>query len=173
MRVRNAIQKVLPAIVSVDGPTRSGEGRGLGLIHHFENFSDFLSDLLWGHGAFTPESEADILGDGHRIEQGGALEQHAELVTDAQQLAFIQRHNIFAFDQHFAGIGFEQGNQMLEQDAFAAATAADNDDRFAFFNAKADAFENRIGTKTLLEIANFDHGREPRAGSVLRFFILY
>jgi hypothetical protein len=39
--------------------------------------------------------------------------------------------------------------EMLEQNAFASAAAADDDDGLAFFDAESDAVEDRVGIERL------------------------
>ena len=74
-----------------------------------------------------------------------------------KQFPFIHGHDVFIVNQHLAGVGLQQANQMLEQDALAPAAAANDDDRLAFFNAKPDAFQNQIRTKALLQIPHLNH----------------
>jgi len=56
-----------------------------------------------------------------------------------QQLSFVHKLDVLAVNQHFAGIRLQQADEVLEQNAFAAAAAPDDDDGFAAFNPKADA----------------------------------
>ena len=107
--------------------------------------------------ALAAKGKADILGHGHGIEQGGALEQHAELAAHAQQLPLVHRDDVFALDEHLPGVGLEQADQVLEQHALAAAAAANDDDRLALLNPEAHAVQDGMGAEALLQIADFDH----------------
>ena len=57
-------------------------------------------------------------------------------------------HDVLAVNQHLAGVRLQQADEMLEQNAFAAAAAPDDGDRFAVFNPKADVVENVLRAET-------------------------
>ena len=66
-------------------------------------------------------------------------------------------HDVFAVNQHLARIRLQQADEMLEQNAFAAAAAPDDDDRFAVFNPKTHAVQNRVSRRNSFQIADFNH----------------
>ena len=78
-------------------------------------------------------------------------------MTHAKQLAFIHRHDVLALDEHLPGIGLEQADQVLEQNALPAAAAADNHDRFALLDAQVHSLQDWVRAKTLVEISRLDH----------------
>src|SRR5262245_12376529 len=121
-----------------------------GQVYHFQHFGDFFSDFGFLHGTVAPKSESHIFGDGQRIEQRRALKEHAEFAANAQQFAFIHRNNVFAFNQYLAGIGLQEANEVLEQNAFSTATAADDDDGLALFDAKCDTVKDRVRAEVFL-----------------------
>ena len=53
--------------------------------------------------------------------------------------------------------GLQQADQVLEQHAFPAAAAADDDDRLAFLDPEAHAVQDGVGAEALLQFADFDH----------------
>jgi hypothetical protein len=78
------------------------------------------------------------------------LEQHAELAPDIDQLALVHMRDVLAFNEYFAGVGLQQRNEMLQQNAFAATARADDDDGLAFVDAKIDAIQDWVVAETLL-----------------------
>jgi hypothetical protein len=102
---------------------------------------------------FVPaQPERHVFRDRHRIEQRRALKHHAEFPAHAQQLAFVHRHDVLAVNQHLARVRLQQADEVLEQNAFAAAAAPDDDDRFAVFNPKADAVEDFVRAETFFQM---------------------
>jgi hypothetical protein len=51
------------------------------------------------------QTERDVLPDQERVEQGAALEQHAELVEQFLALAAALAPHVLAIDEDLAGIG--------------------------------------------------------------------
>src|SRR5665213_236289 len=103
------------------------------------------------------QTERHIFRDGHGIKQRRALKEHAELPAHAQQLALIQRADIFTVNEHFARVRLQQADDVFEQNTFAAAAAPDDGDGFAAFDAKAHAVENFLRAKTFFQIPHLDH----------------
>src|SRR2546423_1143283 len=78
-------------------------------------------------------------------------------MANFEQFSFIHPADIFSINQHLARIGTQQANQMLEQNALAAATAPNDHHRFAGFNAKTHAVQDWVWAEALPEIAHLDH----------------
>ena len=130
---------------------------GAGQLDCLEHLGHAVGDLRLRERGVPAEGEGHILGDRHGIEQGRALEEHAELAADRQEFPFVHRHNVLVLDQDFAALGLEQADQVLEQHALAAAAAADNDHRLALVDAKTDAIQDGVAAETLPQVADFNH----------------
>ncbi len=74
-----------------------------------------------------------------------------------EQLPLAHRSDILAIDPHFARVGSEQPDKVLEQDAFAAAAASDDDHALAGVDPEGNAVEHRLAAKTFDKIAHLDH----------------
>ena len=97
-------------------------------IHQLEGVGDGFPDCLRGHCLLAVEQEADVLLDGQRVEQCRALEEHSELAAHLDELAFGKVGDALAVDFHVALVRLHQPDDVPEQDAFATAAAADDDD---------------------------------------------
>src|SRR5947209_1026230 len=77
---------------------------------------------------------------GYQVE---SLEDHADLVvTNAGQSSLAHGCNVNAIDQYLPAAGVIESGDDAEQRAFAGARWADNGDKFAAHDLKADAFED-------------------------------
>src|SRR5208282_2588756 len=85
------------------------------------------------------------------------LEEHAEFAADPEQLAFIEMGDVAALNADLAAVRGEQADEMLEEDAFAAAAGADDDQGLAFLDGEAHALEDAERSEALFQIAHFDH----------------
>src|ERR1043166_1062508 len=138
-------------------------------LDHGQGLVDFLVHLRFGPFALAPQSEADVFGNGHGVEEGGALEEHAKFVADAEELALVAVADVFAIDQNRAGIRLQQADEMFEEDAFAAAAAADDHDRLAFVDPQVDPSQDFLGAKSLEQFAHLDHdGQNTRFRNKVR-----
>ena len=63
--------------------------------------------------------------------------------------SFIWR-DVFAVNQHFAGVGFQQPDQMFEQNAFAAPAAPDDDRPIRRFQCAIHAVQDGLRAELLL-----------------------
>ena len=108
------------------------------------------------------QHKAHIFGDRQGIEQRRALEQHAEFAPHLEQLPLGHPRDAFAFDEHVAGFGTDQPDQMFEQNALAAAAAADDDHRLAFFNAQVHAVQHAMRSEAFLQLPHLDHHAPSR-----------
>src|SRR4051812_31927266 len=140
---------------------------GPGKLDHFQRLSD--SFLAFGIGnALLAQHKTDIFFNGHRIEQGRALKKHSKLASHGDQFAFVHVNDAFIVDQHVPGIGRHQADDLLEQNAFTTAAAADDDDGFAFLDLERDAIENFLRAEALAEVARFDHGASQRPTDMVK-----
>src|ERR1035438_6243795 len=121
-------------------------------IHHFEHLGYLLTDFLFRQGTFAAKGKSHILCHVHGIEEGGALEQHAELAAHVQQLTFVHGDDVLVLDEHLPGVGLEEADQVLEQDALPAAAATDDDDRLALLDPEAHAVQDGMRAAALFPV---------------------
>jgi len=97
----------------------------------------------------APEGERHIFGTviesnrarpGTTSRSGGAREPRP----------LVHGRDVLPGDQHLAGIRLQQTDQMLQQNALAAAAAPNDDHGFALFNDKGNAVQDRSLAEALL-----------------------
>jgi len=66
--------------------------------HQSEKAVHAVGDLAQGHAGVLAERIGDVLVDGHRIEQRGALEDHAHFLAHLQRFLEGERRDVLAFD---------------------------------------------------------------------------
>jgi hypothetical protein len=82
--------------------------------------------LVARHLAALDQAEGDVLPDGKGIEQGRALEQHAEAREMAVALLALQPDDLLAADADRARIGPDEAENRLDHHRLAGARAADH-----------------------------------------------
>jgi hypothetical protein len=97
----------------------------------FEGFLDAAFDFGGVFDAGFDEGEGDVLGDGEAIEEGGVLEEVADAAAEGGELAFGESAEGGAVELDGTGVGMEETDDVFEQDAFAFAGGADEDEGFA------------------------------------------
>src|SRR5260221_5577829 len=93
-------------------------------------------------GAAThDQAEGDVLPDRQRVEEGAALEQHAEFAHQLLALAGREVGDLLAVDRDRAGIGLDEAEDAFQHHRLAGAGAADDDDALAHADVEIDAVE--------------------------------
>ena len=102
----------------------------------------------------------DMFHIGHleAIEQCAALEHHADFFADGAQLAFVEAGDFGVVDVDGAAGGAEQAGEELEEDGFACAGAAEEDEGFATMDVEIEAAEDVVPIEALMEVADADEG---------------
>ena len=131
---------------------------------HAEFFGHDALDLFDGEGGVFDEGEGDVFGDGKGVEQGAHLEEEAEVFTHVDEIAFFFLINALAFVIHFALVGPEQADDVLEEDAFAGTGFADDHRGLSRAQGKADALEHFEGAELLGNVSQFDNGLDGCSG---------
>ena len=113
----------------------------------------------------SAQIKADIFAHGQRIEQRAGLEDHRHAVFGGD----FRRLNGFAVDENFAGIRRFQADQMLEQNALAAAAGSHDDKDFAGLDLEINALEHFLAVETFPQVAHL----QAHAGMVVRHVVHY
>src|SRR5262249_14851122 len=122
-----------------------------------------LVRLVDRHAVALDRAEGHVLPDAQRVEEGAALEQHAELAHDAVAAAIPETHRLFAVDLYRAAVGPHQAPDAFQQHRFAAARATDHLHRFALRHLEIDALQHFLGPEGLVDAAERDLGSHQRA----------
>src|SRR5262249_16252554 len=77
----------------------------------------------------------------HGAEERAALVHDADAGEDAQPLIALGRHDVVVIDEHFPRERTIEADHVLEQGAFAAARAAENDEDFTPVHREGDVGE--------------------------------
>ena len=124
-----------------------------------------LLGLLTRHALAGHQAEGDVIEDGQGIEQGGVLEQHAELQPHPVERVAAKSDHLIAVDLDRSVIGEKQAQDALDQHRFSGPRSADDDQRAALGNIEIEAVEHHVVTEGLVEAADLDLG----VGHVLGF----
>ena len=77
--------------------------------------------------AFFVEAVGDVVFDVEGVEEGGLLEDHADVGAEFVEVALGHGGDLLAEDADGAGVGAEEAVGELQQDGFAAAGGAEDD----------------------------------------------
>ena len=124
----------------------------VGALHGFS-----LGQLERVHGCFD-----DVFNRRHVCPQVEVLEHHRHFAAQSLQLgsaghleraAFFIRHQtqLLAVQRDAAGIGLFQQIEATQKRAFPGAAGADHRDHIAFFGAHADALQDLVVAKALVD----------------------
>ena len=106
----------------------------------------------------------DVVRDGHRIEQGAALEHHGHLAADALQFERAHGSHLAAVNEDPARVGPQQADDLLEQHGLALAAAADEGHDFALAHGEVHAVMDDFAAEGQPHVAQFDGGGRGRRG---------
>jgi hypothetical protein len=101
-------------------------------------------DLVLGEVQLLGQAEADVLGDGHRVEQRVLLEQHADIGAHAQQFLLAHLADTLTVDEDCPGIRPEQSENQLERHRLPRAAGAEHDGQSALRHGEADVSEYHL-----------------------------
>src|SRR5687767_13590024 len=153
---------------------RDGTGQGHALLHAAGQFSRIeLRDIrakadgselpqrdLLGFGAVEAlagdQAERHVLPDRERIEQGAALEQHAELVHDLFALAGRHARDLVAVDLDRALVRLHQADDALDQHRLAGARAADHHQRLALRHVEVEVPQHHLAAEGFAQSPDLD-----------------
>ena len=110
-------------------------------------------------------AEEDVLGHGQGVEQGRALEEHAELLLEGEQVLPGQRGGVEAVDGHPSLVRGQEPDDVLEQDALAAAAPADDDHALPPLHAEVEAVEDDVVPEALADPLDLDQRLIPLLSS--------
>ena len=107
----------------------------------FEGF-DYAAVGLFGGDVLFVEAIGYVVFDVEGVEEGGLLEDHADLRAELVEVALGHGGDLLAEDADGAGVGAEEAIGELEQDGFSGAGGAEDDEGLAAVDGEGDVFEN-------------------------------
>jgi hypothetical protein len=105
-----------------------------------------------------PEGKGDVFPDRQRVEERAVLEKHPGFLAQRDHLLLGQLGHVLVAKPDLPRIGLHQADDMLEQDALAAAAASDDDHVFTLANFQVDAAEHFLAAQFLLHADQADKG---------------
>jgi len=98
------------------------------------------------------ERKGDVLRDAHGVKEGAILKHDADFFAGFLELSFVEARDFNAVDFNASLIGLEEADDMLHEDRFTTARAAEEDESFSFFYRGGDPFENVMRAKGFVKI---------------------
>ncbi len=108
----------------------------------------------------------DIFADSQRIQQRARLKDQRHAIFGGDLLGL----NRLVIDEDFPGIRRLQPDEMLEQDAFAAAARPHDDEDFPRLNLEVNALEHFLPVKAFAQAAHLHADAGMVVGWVVRHF---
>ena len=127
-------------------------------VDEAERLTHALGDLRLGELSLLPEPHRDVLGDREGIEEGGELEDVADLRAEAIELTPGQRADGDTVDFDVALIGLEEPDDMLDGHRLAGPRIADDDHRLPLFDLEGEAAQDLVRAERLMDVVEADHG---------------
>jgi hypothetical protein len=121
-----------------------------GQAHPRELFRGDAGDFPGRPQPVFGQVQADVLPDRQRIQQRAGLEDHRHAVT----IHNPRRLQGLAFEEDFPGVRRFQPDQVLEQDGFAAAAGAHDDENLARRHLEIQAAQNFLAVERLAQPAH-------------------
>ena len=104
--------------------------------------STFVCRTFGSLFARLAQRKGDVFLHGHRIKKRAALEKNAYLFADRSELALIHSDDVVTIDPNFSRVRRHQSDEVLEQNALAAAASSNDRQRFTSCDFKIDAAQN-------------------------------
>ena len=103
------------------------------------------------------EGQPHVLLDGRGVEQGAALEDHADVAADGLAFAESEVREVGVVVAHAARVDLVEPHEALEQHGFARAAAADDQVGLAGVETDRDVVEHGASVERLDEVFRLDH----------------
>lgn len=126
----------------------------------FQNLGDKVLFRFLLFSFVTTNTEEDIFGHGHKVEEGGRLKDHAHFSAGA----FRVFNGVQAVYGDFTVSGSEEPRDALEEGRFSTAAAAHDSRDFADRNVQVDVIEDQARAELMREVLDLDHSASPRGG---------
>ena len=117
---------------------------------------DAVRDLPERHAGVLAEREGDVLEDGERVEEGGALEHEAGALPERQHRFFAHALDVGPEERHLPGVGPDQPVRDAQEHGLARAAPAHDGQRGALAEGQAHALEHRLVPEGLPHLSELD-----------------
>src|SRR5664280_307567 len=134
-----------------------------GQAHELEALRHAIGDLLLRLLRVARERKGDVLAHAHRVEERAFLERHSELPPKA--VAVLGRHlpQIFPVDLDGTRIGFQEPDDVFQEDALPDPRLPDEDERLAPRDGQVEPGEHGFRPEALRDLREL-HGRRRVPG---------
>jgi hypothetical protein len=132
---------------------------GTGEVYPFECFIHLFFLVTVRQPGEHIEGKKDILLNRKGIEEGGTLEEHADLLAKLFLVIVIHGEHIVAFVKDISLIRLEKAHHAFGENGLAATAGADNKIAFAGLHHAADILKDDLISKTFLDVSYLDHFR--------------
>jgi hypothetical protein len=105
------------------------------------------------------ERQSEVVSQGERIKQSGALKKEAHVAPNAGEIFLARMNDILRPNANSAAVWFKQADHQSETGAFASATAAHDAERLALTDLERHILEDLSISKGLKYVLEFDCGR--------------
>ena len=172
---RHGIEARRRLVVEEDlGLERDGAGQGDALLHaarerggkqalHVasevdepEHLRDAGRDLLLRPGRVLAQREGDVLEDRHRVEEGAALEEHADLLAHGDELLLGKLGDLHAVHPDLAVVGLLEAVHVPERDGLARAGSAEDHEHLAAHHLEVHVVEHALLAVGLGDVLELD-----------------
>lgn len=127
----------------------------IGKFHLLNPGHHFLDDIFIREVCRLSERKGNVFKDGHGIKESIVLKHVADL--NPAPVPFFSAHlfDRLSLEKYASFIGFQEPDNMLEENAFSRATFAYYRRYLVFINIEISSIKNRISSETLCDIPEF------------------
>ena len=115
-----------------------------------------LADLVLALVRVLAQREGGVVEDVHRAEQRAVLEQQPELLAHLEELVVGHVGDGFAVNEHVSGIGIQQPDDVLDQDALARARRPEDHRDLIVGEAEIESVEDSRAPELLDHVDDLD-----------------
>jgi hypothetical protein len=116
--------------------------------HVRQPLRDAFGDLALAEVGVLAQREGDVVEHRHGAEQRAVLEEHADFAPQREQLRHRQAGHRLLVDDHIAGVGEHQSDDVLDEHALARPRGAEHD-------------RDRLGRERHVEAVEDGHPAQP------------
>ena len=120
-------------------------------------FGDPFLHLRFGQLEVFPEKKAEVLADGHGVEERIALKDHAHFSADRVEFGFLQLRDVGSVDDDLPAVGLDKPEHELEDRTFSYAARAEDRLDGVVPDGDRDVFQYLPFPVFQCDIAQFNH----------------
>ena len=126
-------------------------------IDELQRFPDALHDLRLAETALLAQTHRDVVADRERVEECGELEDVTDVGSERVQLVTRKHRYLLIIDPDRPTIRFQQSNDVLDRDRFAAPREPDEDHGLSLVDFEGESFEDLLWAEGFVDVDEFYH----------------